>query len=74
MPLLYIQQHEMEVEKNWSELFMSMTEDDNGRVRASDEMELRKMRVEEFFIKLAVFQERLKKRLEALSKNKNDQG
>lgn len=53
---------------------MSMTEDNNGRVRASDERELRSMSVEDFFIKLIVFQERLKKRLEALNKQQNDKG
>lgn len=48
---------------------MSMTEDDNGRVRAGDEAELKAMWVEDFFIKLLVFKERLDKRLEQLKQN-----
>jgi len=36
-----------------------MTEDENGRVRAHDEQILKKMNVEDFFLKLLVFKERL---------------
>lgn len=43
-----------------------MTEDDNGRVRASDEKELLRMDVIEFFMKLLVFKERMDKRIEEL--------
>lgn len=53
---------------------MAMTEDDNGRVRASDEAELKAMWVEEFFIKLLVFKERLEKRLEQTKAQQNDKG
>jgi hypothetical protein len=58
----------MEVEKNWSELFMVMTESESGRVQATDEKALSAMWVEEFFTKLLVFKERLDKRAAAAAK------
>ncbi len=41
-----------------------MTEDDNGRVRPTEEKELMRMWVEDFFIKLQIFKERMEKRME----------
>ena len=46
-----------------------MTEDDNGRVRASDEGALMNLEVEQFFMKLLVFTERMDKRRKELEKN-----
>jgi hypothetical protein len=43
---------------------MVMTEDENGRLRASEEKELMRLWIEEFFIKLVVFKQRLEKRKE----------
>lgn len=40
-----------------------MTEDDTGHVRATEETALMKLWIEEFFIKLAVYRERLDKRV-----------
>lgn len=59
----YIYQHQLEVEKRWSELLSIMTEDDTGHVRATEETALMKLWIEEFFIKLAVYRERLDKRV-----------
>jgi hypothetical protein len=49
---------------HWSELLMVMTEDENGRLRASEEKELMRLWIDEFFIKLVVFKQRLEKRKE----------
>lgn len=59
----------LQVDKNWNELVMVMTEDGNGRVRAGDEAELMALPIEEFFMKLLVFNERMEARIEA-AKNK----
>lgn len=53
----------MKVEKYWSELLMVMCEDEHGHVRPTEENALMKLSVEEFFIKLLVFKERLDKRI-----------
>lgn len=47
-----------------------MTEDENARIRANDELVLRRMWVEDFFIKLLVFKERMDIRLEQLKQAK----
>ncbi len=60
----------MEIELKWSELLTVMTEDSNGRVRATEEAELMRLPIEEFFIKLNLFKERMEQRIEQL-KNKN---
>lgn len=60
----------MEVDKYWYELFISMTEDENGRLRPSEEKELLAMMHDEFFIKLLIFRERLDQRKEALTNKK----
>jgi hypothetical protein len=39
-----------------------MTEDNQGHVRASEEKVLMEMSVDDFFIKLLIFKERLEKR------------
>lgn len=49
-----------------------MTEDENGRVRASDEEVIYGMFVEEFFIKLLVFKERLEAKIEQINNAKNN--
>lgn len=49
---------------HWSELLMVMTEDENGRIRASEEKELMRLWLDEFFIKLVVFKQRLERRAE----------
>jgi len=41
-----------------------MTEDENCRIRPTEEKELRQMYHDEFFIKLLVFTERLEQRAE----------
>lgn len=43
-----------------------MTEDENGRVRATEEKELMRMNIEDFFMKLLIFKERMDKRIEHL--------
>lgn len=43
-----------------------MTGDDSGRINAADEEILKGMLVEEFFMKLLVFQERLEKKIELI--------
>ena len=48
-----------------------MTEDENGRIRANDEAELKKLSVEDFFMKLLVFEERIQERI---NKTKNKDG
>jgi len=63
---MYIDQAQMEIEKHWSELCMTLTEDDNGRVRPGEEKELMRLWIEDFFIKLSIFEERLKKKSEDL--------
>jgi len=45
-----------------------MTEDENGRIRAHDEEVMYGMFVEEFFMKLLVFKERLELKIEQLNK------
>lgn len=45
-----------------------MTEDENGKVRATEEVILNQMSAEDFFIKLLVFKERTDKRAEELNK------
>lgn len=40
-----------------------MTTDENGKIRAGDEAELRRLSVVEFFIKAAIFKEMLDARL-----------
>ena len=67
---MYFKEHELQVEKQWSELFSVMTEDESGHVRASEERELNSMWVEEFFTKLLVFKERIDKRIKAAEKLK----
>ena len=62
----------MMVEKQWSELFSVMTEDESGHVRASEEKELNAMWVEDFFTKLLVFKERIEKRIAAAKKLQNN--
>jgi len=47
-----------------------MTEDENGRIRAQDELILKKMHVEEFFMKLLVFKERMDIKIDQLNKVK----
>lgn len=46
-----------------------MTEDENGRVRASDEEVLLGLDTEDFFMKLLVFTERMEKRKKELEKH-----
>ena len=48
-----------------------MTEEENGRLRPSEERELLMMPVDEFFINLLVFKERMNKRI-AESKNRTN--
>lgn len=55
-----------EVEMHWAELLMVMTEDEGGRIRASEEKELMQLWIDEFFIKLVVFKQRLEKRKEEI--------
>lgn len=50
---------------------MTMTEDDNGRVRPGEEKELMRLWIEDFFIKLSIFEERLKKKAEDLQNMRN---
>jgi hypothetical protein len=59
------------VEKRWSQLFSIMTEDDSGHVRAAEEKELNAMWVEDFFVKLLVFKERMDERKAAIDNLKN---
>jgi hypothetical protein len=40
-----------------------MTVDENGKIKAADEKELRRLSTEDFFIKLSIFQEMLDIRL-----------
>ncbi len=47
-----------------------MTEDANGRIRATEEKELMRLWIEDFFIKLVVFIERMDKRIEETNKQK----
>jgi len=47
-----------------------MTEDENGRIRVTEENELLCLNTEDFFIKLLVFKEKLDKRLAQLKTNK----
>ena len=49
-----------------------MTEDENSRIRASDEMVLRKMNTEDFFMKLLVFKERLDAKVKQIKNVKNE--
>ena len=58
------------IEKNWAELLGIMTEDDQGHVRASEEKVLLEMWVDDFFIKLLVFKERLDKRKNVIPNGK----
>lgn len=48
-----------------------MTEDDNGRIRATEISELMHLPVEDFFMNLLVFTERMDRRLEQLKNKKN---
>lgn len=45
-----------------------MTEDENGKVRVTEEVILNEMWADDFFIKLLVFKERSDKRVEQLNK------
>ena len=47
---------------------MLMTEDGNGRIRATEEKELMRLWIEDFFIKLVVFKERMDKRIDEANK------
>ena len=49
-----------------------MTEDENSRIRANDEMILRKMNTEDFFIKLLVFKERLEAKVKQIKSIKHE--
>ncbi len=49
-----------------------MTEDENGRIRASDEVILLKMTTDEFFLKLLVFKERLEAKVQQIKSIKNE--
>lgn len=49
-----------------------MTEDDNGRLRVSEEDLLRRMNVEEFYMKLLVFKERLEAKVQQIKSIKNE--
>jgi hypothetical protein len=48
-----------------------MTEDENGHVRVSEEAILKAMYVEDFFIKLLVFTERLNARIKQTTNGKD---
>lgn len=52
---------------------MIMTEDEGGKIKATEEKELMQLNIEDFFMKLAVFTERMDKRIEQL-KNKKQNG
>lgn len=67
---MYLREHELQVEKRWSELFALLTEDEVGHIRPSEEQALNEMEVERFFIKLLVFNERMKKRITNANKLK----
>jgi len=45
-----------------------MTEDQNGRIRANDEAELKKLSVQDFFMKLLVMEERMEQRIKQQKK------
>jgi|DEB3_MinimDraft_2_1074329.scaffolds.fasta_scaffold73238_2 hypothetical protein len=47
-----------------------MTEDDNGRIRAGDEVILYGMNVDDFFIKLLVFKERIEAKIEQIKSSR----
>lgn len=49
-----------------------MTEDDNGRLRVSEEDLLRRMNVDEFYMKLLVFKERLEAKVQQIKSIKNE--
>lgn len=68
---MYIDEIQMNVEKHWAELLMVMTEEDNGRIRATEERELMRLWIDEFFVKLVVFKERMDKRIEEIKNLKN---
>lgn len=59
----------MQVEKHWAELLMLMCEDERGHVRASEELVLMQMWIENFFTKLLVFKERIDKRVKNVKQN-----
>lgn len=64
----------MEVDKKWAHLLAVMTEDENGRIRATDERELMSMWIEDFFTHLLVFKEKLDERVEKLKSKQRDNG
>lgn len=64
----------MEVEKNWKELMILMTEEENGRLRPSEEKIMLDMPVDDFFMSLTIFKERMNKRIAELNKKKNATG
>lgn len=49
-----------------------MTEDEQGKLKASEEKELMGLMIEDFFIKLVLFKERMNKRVEKIKGLRND--